>query len=90
MVYAQWRTEMLEMTAALTVAGKRAQVFSSQGPAGIIALFPVAGRNYGEMFATEFFSDIAIALGMWPKFRASVFTTHETKLTRAPLFHHPQ
>ena len=64
MVYAQWRDEMLEMTAALTEAGKRSQVFTAQGPAGIITLFPVPNRSIGQSFANEIFSDIAIALGM--------------------------
>lgn len=63
MVYAQWRHEMLDMTAALTAAGKRAQVFTAQGPAGIIALFAVPDRSLAETFATEFFSDVAIGLG---------------------------
>lgn len=64
MVYAQWRSEMLEMSDALTLAGERAKVFTAQGPAGVLALFPVPGRSLGESFATEFFSDIAIGLGM--------------------------
>lgn len=52
------------MTDALTLAGQRTQVFTAQGPAGILALLPVPGPSIGESFATEIFSDIVIGLGM--------------------------
>lgn len=45
--------------------GQEAAIFSSQGPAGIIALFPAAGRSYGTMFANEFFANFVIGLVIW-------------------------
>ncbi|CAO1630218.1 unnamed protein product [Parajaminaea phylloscopi] len=51
--------------AGLRLAGKEAQIYSAAGPAGIIALFPVAGRSYGTMFANEFFANLVIGLVIW-------------------------
>ncbi|PWN35790.1 aquaporin-like protein [Meira miltonrushii] len=70
MVYSIWRTEMLEMTELLTAAGKRAQVFSPEGPAGILAIFPTAGRKMSEIFANEFFGDMFLALVIWSQLDA--------------------
>jgi len=79
MVYAMWRTEMLEMTELLTAAGKRAQVFSPEGPAGILAIFPTAGRNLGEIFANEFFGDMLLAMVIWSQLDAqNVFVVPST------------
>lgn len=70
MIYAMWRTEMMEMTTLLTLGGKRAQVFSPTGPAGIIAVFPTAGRKLGEVFANEFFGDMLLGMVIWSQLDA--------------------
>ncbi|CCO29028.1 hypothetical protein BN14_03030 [Rhizoctonia solani AG-1 IB] len=45
------------ITDALKAAGKEAQIFSSSGPAGVIAIFPAAGASMGRVFLNEFIVD---------------------------------
>lgn len=70
MIYAMWRTELLGLTELLTANGLREQVFSPSGPAGIIAIFPSAGRNLGEVFANEFFGDMLLGMVIWSQLDA--------------------
>lgn len=63
--YACNKEAMGQLELGLRAAGQSAQIFSSAGPAGIIALFPPANRSYGEMFANEFFAAFFIGLVIW-------------------------
>ncbi|PWN86782.1 aquaporin-like protein [Acaromyces ingoldii] len=65
MVYAMYKFEMDSFGAELIAGGKRAQIFTPQGPAGIIAIFNTPGRPLGQVFATEFFADTFIAMVIW-------------------------
>lgn len=63
--YLSYRDEMQELAAALRAAGKAAQIFTPQGPAGIIAIFPEPNRSLRSVFANEFFGDFVLGLVIW-------------------------
>ncbi|KAF8678393.1 MIP aquaporin family [Rhizoctonia solani] len=47
-VWGQYHRELGLITNALKAAGKEAQIFSSSGPAGVVAIFPAAGASMGR------------------------------------------
>lgn len=67
LVYAQWRTFILDAEALL--ASKpgllEATLFTSQGPAGIFALYAPAGSNLGLVWLNEFVVDVMLGLLIW-------------------------
>jgi glycerol uptake facilitator-like aquaporin len=64
MVYAMFQSEMDAYHAGLLRLGAAAnsRIFSPQGPAGIIALFPPAGVPMRQSFAVEVFGDLFVGL----------------------------
>ncbi|CAE6438370.1 unnamed protein product [Rhizoctonia solani] len=59
-VWGQYHRELGLITNALKAAGKEAQIFSSSGPAGVIAIFPAAGASMGRVFLNEFIVDFFV------------------------------
>ncbi|KAG8715626.1 hypothetical protein FRC11_002178 [Ceratobasidium sp. 423] len=59
-VWGQYHRELGLITTALKAAGKEAQIFSSSGPAGVIAIFPAAGASMGRVFLNEFIVDFFV------------------------------
>lgn len=75
MVYAINREPLDLIAAGLRAKGQEATIFSSAGPAGVMALFPAAGRSWGTMFMNEFFGSIFIAIVIWSQLDAqNIFT----------------
>lgn len=64
-VWGQYHRELGLITAALKAAGKEAQIFSSSGPAGVIAIFPAAGASMGRVFLNEFIVDFFLGIVIW-------------------------
>lgn len=54
------------ITAAIRSAGPAAAtdpaIFSPQGPAGVLALFPGATQSYNWLFVTEFTANVVLAI----------------------------
>lgn len=64
-VWGQYHRELGLITNALKAAGKEAQIFSSSGPAGVIAIFPAAGASMGRVFLNEFIVDFFLGIVIW-------------------------
>lgn len=76
MTYAINKHEMDQVVLLLRSEGQDAVIFSPSGPAGIIALFPAAGRPYSDMFANEFFGALVIGLVIWANLDSrNIFTS---------------
>ncbi|KAG8746961.1 hypothetical protein FRC10_002760 [Ceratobasidium sp. 414] len=60
-VWGQYHRELGLITAALKAAGKEDVIFSSSGPAGVIAIFPAAGASMGRVFLNEFIVDFFVS-----------------------------
>lgn len=54
------RTPIFAYEAGLRAAGEEAAIFTAAGPAGIIALFPAAGRTYGDMVTNEIIGAVSL------------------------------
>ncbi|KAF8705863.1 MIP aquaporin family, partial [Rhizoctonia solani] len=66
-VWGQYHRELGLITNALKAAGKEAQIFSSSGPAGVVAIFPAAGASMGRVFLNEFIVDFFVSTNIiWP------------------------
>lgn len=70
-VIGSWHDELMKITALLRATGKSAVIFSAEGPAGAIALFPTPGRSLGSIFVNEFFADILVAMIVWANLDAA-------------------
>ncbi|SJX62556.1 related to aquaporin 3 [Sporisorium reilianum f. sp. reilianum] len=70
-VVGSWHDELMKITHLLRATGKSAVVFSAEGPAGAIALFPTAGRSMGSIFVNEFFADVLVAMIVWANLDAA-------------------
>ncbi|KAG8720776.1 hypothetical protein FRC08_018235 [Ceratobasidium sp. 394] len=64
-VWGQYHRELGQITAALKAAGKEDIIFSSSGPAGVIAIFPVAGASMGRVLLNEFIVDFFLGIVIW-------------------------
>lgn len=64
-VWGQYHRELGQITAALIAAGKEDLIFSSSGPAGVIAIFPAAGASMGRVFLNEFIVDFFVGIVIW-------------------------
>lgn len=70
------RTPIFAYEAGLRAAGESAAIFTSSGPAGIIALFPAAGRTYGDMVTNEIIGAFVIGLVIWANLDSqNIFTS---------------
>jgi len=66
LVYAQWRDLILEAEALLASKSLlEATLFTSQGPAGVLALYAPPGSNLGYVWLNEFVTDTMIGLAIW-------------------------
>ncbi|CDU26004.1 related to aquaporin 3 [Sporisorium scitamineum] len=70
-VVGSWHDELMKITHLLKATGKTAVIFSAEGPAGAIALFPTAGRSLGSIFVNEFFADVLVAIIVWANLDAA-------------------
>ncbi|QRW08074.1 aquaporin, Major intrinsic protein family [Ceratobasidium sp. AG-Ba] len=64
-VWGQYHRELGQITAALKAAGQEEVIFSSSGPAGVIAIFPAAGASMGRVFLNEFIVDFFLGIVVW-------------------------
>ncbi|KAI0633651.1 aquaporin-like protein [Trametes polyzona] len=66
LIYVQWKDLIGEVTLLLEEAGKLdAVMFTSNGPAGVFALYVPHGTNLGRVFLNEFVCDFVIGLVIW-------------------------
>ncbi|SOV03848.1 related to aquaporin 3 [Ustilago sp. UG-2017a] len=70
-VIGSWHEELMHITHLLRATGKGAQIFTAEGPAGVIALFPTPGRSLGSIFVNEFFADLLVAMIVWANLDAA-------------------
>ncbi|GAC72099.1 aquaporin [Moesziomyces antarcticus T-34] len=70
-VMGSWHDELMKITHLLEATGKAATIFTAEGPAGAIALFPTPGRSMGSIFVNEFFADVLVAMLVWANLDAS-------------------
>ena len=70
-VIGSWHDELMKITHLLKATGKTATIFTAEGPAGVIALFPTPGRSLGSIFVNEFFADLLVAMIVWANLDAS-------------------
>ncbi|GAA5906932.1 hypothetical protein JCM6882_000005 [Rhodosporidiobolus microsporus] len=61
-VYAQYKQQLDEVYEAMHAAGLTATIFSSNGPAGVLALFPQEGQMLRWAFFNEFMCNIVLAI----------------------------
>ncbi|KAI0371077.1 aquaporin-like protein [Pilatotrama ljubarskyi] len=66
LIYVQWYDLIKEATELLEAAGKLdAVMFTSNGPAGVFALYASPGMHLGRVFLNEFVCDFMIGLVIW-------------------------
>ncbi|KAI0644605.1 aquaporin-like protein [Trametes meyenii] len=66
LIYVQWKDLIDEATAVLAAEGKLdAVMFTSNGPAGVFALYLTPGVSHGRVFLNEFVCDFIIGLVIW-------------------------
>jgi glycerol uptake facilitator-like aquaporin len=76
-VHACYKDAFHEITAAIRSAGPVAatdpHIFSPQGPAGVLALFPGAGQSFSALFITEFTANVVLAIVVFSALDGSNF-----------------
>lgn len=70
-VVGSWHDELMKITHLLKATGKTATIFTAEGPAGAIALFPTPGRSMGSIFVNEFFANILVGMIVWANLDAA-------------------
>ncbi|TKY86197.1 hypothetical protein EX895_005022 [Sporisorium graminicola] len=70
-VIGSWHDELMKITHLLKATGKTAVIFTAEGPAGAIALFPTPGRSMGSIFINEFFADVLVGMIIWANLDAA-------------------